>query len=112
MNRADATLSYQPGSVFIDWDTRASSSIPVNDANTESSPSYVIHGVRLGAPEIGAGTVRFSPHVGIMNLFDADYATASGYGTYGRVAYGGVRVGIGLLERFVGDGLAKALKLR
>ncbi|HEX2814682.1 MAG TPA: TonB-dependent receptor [Sphingopyxis sp.] len=28
----------------------------------------------------------------IDNLFDADYATASGYGVYGRAAYGGVRL--------------------
>lgn len=28
----------------------------------------------------------------IENLFDADYTTVSGYGTYGRAAYGGVRV--------------------
>ena len=28
----------------------------------------------------------------VDNLFDADYATASGYGVYGRAAYGGVRL--------------------
>lgn len=101
MNRADATLSFQPRNVFIDWETRASSSIPVNDANTESSPSYVIHGVRLGAREIGAGTVRFAPHIGIMNLFDADYDTSVVVNAFGgrfyepgppRSIYGGVEI--------------------
>ena len=75
-NRADATLSFQPRHFFLDWDTRASSSIPVNDANTERSPSYVIHGIRAGAREIRAGALRFAPHLGVMNLFDAEYNTS------------------------------------
>jgi iron complex outermembrane receptor protein len=75
-NRADATLSFQPRRIFIDWDTRASSAIPVNDANTERSPSYVTHGVRVGAREIRAGALRFDPHLGVMNLFDAEYNTS------------------------------------
>jgi iron complex outermembrane receptor protein len=99
MNRADATLSFQPRNVFLDWDTRASSSIPVNDANTERSPSYVIHGVRAGAREIRVSALRFAPHIGVMNLFGAEYNTSVVVNAFGgrfyepgppRSVYGGV----------------------
>jgi iron complex outermembrane receptor protein len=101
MNRADATLSFQPRNVFLDWDTRASSSIPVNDANTERSPAYVIHGVRAGAREIRAGALRFAPHLGVMNLFDAEYNTSVVVNAFGgrfyepgppRSVYGGMTI--------------------
>lgn len=101
MNRADATLSFQPRNVFLDWETRASSSIPVNDANTERSPSYVIHGVRAGAREIRAGALRFAPHLGVMNLFDAEYNTSVVVNAFGgrfyepgppRSVYGGLAI--------------------
>ena len=75
-NRLDATLSFQPRRFFMDWDTRASSAIPVNDANSERSPSYVIHGMRVGARDIAAAALRIAPHVGVMNLFDRDYNTS------------------------------------
>ena len=99
MNRADATLSFQPRRFFIDWDTRASSSIPVNDANTERSPSYVIHGIRAGARDIPAAGLRLAPHIGVMNLFDAEYNTSVVVNAFGgrfyepgppRSVYGGV----------------------
>ena len=101
MNRADATLSFQPRNVFFDWETRASSSIPVNDANTARSPSFVIHGVRAGAREIRAGALRFAPHLGVMNLFGAEYNTSVVVNAFGgrfyepgppRSLYGGVVV--------------------
>jgi vitamin B12 transporter len=34
----------------------------------------------------------FSVYGRVDNLFDARYQTVAGYGTYGRAAYGGVRV--------------------
>jgi iron complex outermembrane recepter protein len=98
-NRADATLSYQPWRLFFDWDTRASSATPVNDANTERSPSYVIHGVRAGVRAIRAGTMSFAPHIGLMNLFDRDYNTSVVVNAFGgrfyepgppRSVYGGL----------------------
>lgn len=100
-NRADATLSFQPRNVFLDWDTRASSSIPVNDANTERSPAYVLHGIRAGVRELSAGSMRFAPHLGVMNLFDAEYNTSVVVNAFGgrfyepgppRSIYGGMAI--------------------
>ena len=99
-NRADATLSYQPWRLFFDWDTRVSSAIPVNDANSERSPSYVVHGIRVGMRPIHAGTMAFAPHLGLMNLFDLDYNTSVVVNAFGgrfyepgppRSVYGGLR---------------------
>jgi len=98
-NRADATLSWRPKWFFADWETRASSSIAVNDANSERSPSYVVHGVRVGLKELRYGATSIAPHFGVMNLFDAKYNTSVVVNAFGsryyepgppRSVYGGV----------------------
>lgn len=75
-NRADATLSFQPAKLFFDFETRVSSSTPVNDANSERAPSYVIHAIRVGARGIRASPIELSPHIGVQNLFDRAYITS------------------------------------
>ncbi len=57
-------------------------------ANLVPLDGYALAGVRASFP-VG-GHVEIYGRVD--NLFDADYATASGYGVYGRAAYGGVRL--------------------
>jgi iron complex outermembrane receptor protein len=98
-NRGDATLSYQPGRMFFDFETRASSSMPVNDANSERAPSYVIHAIRLGARGVRASPIEVSPHAGVQNLFGRKYITSVVVNAFGgryyepgppRNAYAGV----------------------
>lgn len=57
-------------------------------SNTRRLDGYVLAGLRASVA-IGK---RIELHGRIDNLFDAGYGTAYGYGTYGRAAYGGVRV--------------------
>jgi len=57
-------------------------------ANSVRLDGYALAGVRASMP-IGQNLELYGR---IENLFDADYATAAGFGTYGRAAYGGVRV--------------------
>jgi iron complex outermembrane receptor protein len=73
----------------------------VNDANTERSPSYVVHGLRVGARELRLGATELSPHVGVLNLFDREYNTSVVVNAFGgryyepgppRSVYGGVSV--------------------
>ncbi|MEX2152949.1 MAG: TonB-dependent receptor [Gemmatimonadaceae bacterium] len=75
-NRGDATLSYQPDWFFVDFETRASSSIPVDNANTQRSPSYVIHGFRAGVRSLPVAGLDLRPTIGILNLFDREYNTS------------------------------------
>jgi iron complex outermembrane receptor protein len=75
-NRADATLSFQPRKLFFDFETRASSSIAVNDTNTARSPAYVVHALRAGLREVRAGALELAPHIGVLNLFDRKYNTS------------------------------------
>ena len=56
-------------------------------ANAVRLDGYALAGIRASLP-IGR---NFEVYGRVDNLFDADYATASGYGVYGRAAYGGVR---------------------
>jgi iron complex outermembrane receptor protein len=75
-NRGDVTLGWQPSRLFLEWETRASSRMPVNDANSERADSWVIHGARAGMVDIVAGPLRVAPHVGVFNLFDRRYMTS------------------------------------
>lgn len=59
-----------------------------NAANSVRLDGYALAGVRASLP-IGQNLELYGR---VDNLFDADYATAAGFGTYGRAAYGGVRV--------------------
>ncbi|MGK6321395.1 TonB-dependent receptor plug domain-containing protein [Sphingomonas sp. DT-204] len=57
-------------------------------ANRVRLDGYAIAGIRAEMP-IGD---RFSIYGRVDNLFDERYQTVAGYGTYGRAAYGGVRL--------------------
>lgn len=59
-----------------------------NAANTRSLDGYVITGLRASFPV----TERIELYGRVDNVFDADYVTAFGYGTFGRSAYAGVRL--------------------
>jgi iron complex outermembrane receptor protein len=100
-NRADATFAFQPGGgrAFVEWEARTASSIPVNDANTARSPSYVVHSVRGGFRGVSVGALQIAPHLGVMNLFDRAYNTSVVINAFGgryyepgppRSLYGGV----------------------
>lgn len=56
-------------------------------ANAVPLDGYALAGIRASFPVGG----HFEIYGRVDNLFDADYATAFNYGTYGRAAYGGVR---------------------
>lgn len=56
-------------------------------ANAVPLDGYALAGIRASFP-VGD---NFEIYGRVDNLFDADYATAAGYGTYGRAAYGGMR---------------------
>lgn len=58
-----------------------------NAANTRRLDSYALAGLRAELP-IGE---RFAVYGRIDNLFDADYRTVTGYGTWGRTAFIGLR---------------------
>jgi vitamin B12 transporter len=90
--RADHAVSL---SADYDWSFGLSTGATVtmvsdsfdNALNTVRLDGYAIAGVRASF----AITERIEVYGRVDNLFDADYATAFNYGTYGRAAYGGVR---------------------
>ncbi|MGY4397064.1 vitamin B12 transporter [Sphingomonas sp. UYAg733] len=57
-------------------------------ANTRSLDGYVLAGLHASIRIAD----RFEIYGRVDNLFDEQYSTVYGYGTYGRAAYGGVRV--------------------
>ena len=98
-NRADATLRFQPGRAFVDFESRAQSRIPVNDANTARADSYIVHNARVGLANLTFGPASFTPSVGVMNVFDRAYMTSVVVNAFGgrffepgppRSVYGGL----------------------
>lgn len=75
-NRGEVTLSFQPAGFFVDLETRASASIPVDNANSQRSPSWVVHGFRAGINGLRAGGLTLQPAFGVLNLFDREYNTS------------------------------------
>lgn len=73
MNRADATATVNAGPVTADWEVRAPSSIPVDNANTARSAAYVVHSVRVAGRDVRMGRTRLRPSVGILNVFDVEH---------------------------------------
>lgn len=59
-----------------------------NAANTTRLDGYALAGIRAEMPV----THNVSIYGRVDNLFDEKYETVAGYGTYGRAAYGGVRL--------------------
>ncbi|MDP1025727.1 TonB-dependent receptor [Sphingomonas sp. KR1UV-12] len=62
-----------------------------NAANTVRLDGYVLAGIRAELPI----AERLSIYGRVDNLFDEDYRVVTGYGVFGRAAYGGVRVKLG-----------------
>lgn len=91
--RAEHAVS---ASVDYDWSFGLSTGATItlvgdsfdNAANTVRLDGYAVAGVRASFP-IGDHLELYGR---VDNLFDVAYETARGYNTYGRAAYGGVRV--------------------
>jgi len=50
--------------------------VPADDANQAEAAGYALVGLRFGATDLQAGSVRFSPFAGITNVTDARYASS------------------------------------
>lgn len=50
--------------------------VPADDANQAEAAGYALVGVRVGATDLRAGPVRFSPFAGVTNVTDARYASS------------------------------------
>jgi iron complex outermembrane recepter protein len=104
-HRLTLALRYtRPSGVFADAEATYASRIPVNDANTAHSPSYVVTNLRLGVERLRVGTTRVTPFIGVNNVFDEEYnasVTINAFGGRyfepgpGRAFYAGVDLGLG-----------------
>jgi len=59
-----------------------------NPANTTRLDGYALTGIRAEMPVAH----NISVYGRVDNLFDVNYETVAGYGTYGRAAYGGIKL--------------------
>lgn len=76
--RVEGILRFGPGRWFLELRGESSAAIPGNDANDPGarSPAYWLADFRAGGNEIPMGPLRFSPFLGITNLFDNHYNTS------------------------------------
>lgn len=82
-----STTLERSGGWFAVLEGRHLSSIPVDDANTASSPSYSLADARVGHSGVGLGRTVIAPFVGVTNLFDATYNAAVAVNAFGQRFY-------------------------
>lgn len=75
-NRVDGLLGFERGLFFADARAIWQDDIPVNDANTATSPSYVVVDVNVGLRQARVGRFSMEPFVGVANLFDENYVAS------------------------------------
>lgn len=84
-HRVEGILRLGPGSWFAEVRGEAMGAIQGNDANDPGaeSPSRRLLDLRAGANEVGWGGVRFSPFVGVTNVFDVAYVSSVAVNAFG-----------------------------
>jgi iron complex outermembrane receptor protein len=83
-NRLDGRVAWEPqGLGFVELRGLWQDDVPVNDANTASSPSYFLADVRGGLEGIEAGGVVVAPWAAVTNVLDRRYNTAVTVNAFG-----------------------------
>jgi iron complex outermembrane recepter protein len=89
-HRVTGRITYRPADGwFVGLDGQRSSSMPVDDANTEDadSPAYTLVSLRGGLAPIRVGRGAVAPFIGVTNLLDEEYNTAVTVNAFGRRFY-------------------------
>jgi iron complex outermembrane recepter protein len=72
-NRVDGLLTLDRGPGYLELRGLWQDDVPVDDANSATSPSYFLADVRLGLDELVFGNVDVAPFFAVANLFDTSY---------------------------------------
>jgi iron complex outermembrane receptor protein len=72
-HRLDGRLLLTRGAAFLELRGLYEDAIPVDDANTFTSPAHFVGDVRAGLEDVGAMGVTLSPFVAVSNVFDRRY---------------------------------------
>ena len=71
--RIDGLVMYDASLGYVELRGLFQDEMPVDDAGTATSPSYVLFDVRVGSTSLSVGAATFAPFFGIANLFDERY---------------------------------------
>ncbi|MEQ9399559.1 MAG: TonB-dependent receptor [Longimicrobiales bacterium] len=74
--RIDGRIAWEPRGGFVELRGLYQDALPVDDANTASSPGYFLADVRAGLEGYRAGRVALAPWVAVANALDRTYNTA------------------------------------
>ncbi len=75
-HRLEAALRAARGPWFGELRMEVRGAVPVNDSNEASADGFTLVGLRFGASEVSAGSLRLSPFAGITNLTNVRYASS------------------------------------
>ena len=75
-HRLEAALRAARGPWFGELRTEVRGAVPANDSNEASADGFALVGLRFGATELGAGSLRLSPFAGVTNLTNVRYASS------------------------------------
>jgi iron complex outermembrane receptor protein len=104
-HRLETSLDYRlPAGLFVGVEGSRVAEVPVNDANSETSPAYTLFHARAGLSALRLGWMDLAPFVGVNNLLDVRYNTSVTINAFGdryyepgpgRALYLGVEMGVG-----------------
>ncbi len=75
-HRLEAGLRAAGGPWFGELRMEVRGAVPVNDSNEASAEGFTLVGLRFGASEVTAGSLRLSPFAGITNLTNVRHASS------------------------------------
>ena len=75
-HQLEAAVRTSRGNWFGELRLDVRGSVPADDANEAEAAGHALIGLRFGATELGAGSIRFSPFAGITNATGARYVSS------------------------------------
>ena len=75
-HRLEAGLRAAGGPWFGELRMEVRGAVPVNDSNEASADGFTLVGLRFGASEVTAGSLRLSPFAGVTNLTNVRHASS------------------------------------
>ena len=83
-SRWEGVVGLEPGPAFLELSAERMDGIPVNDANTTSTPEHTLLELRGGLDALAVGGMELSPFAVVGNLRDVRYVTSVVVNAFGQ----------------------------
>ncbi len=82
-HRGHVALRTTPGDLFGEVSATYAHRIPVNDSNSEFTPSHTLMDLRMGLRQMPVGELTLSPWIAVTNVLDRNYMASVAVNAFG-----------------------------